>query len=766
MSIDISEDITLAFIVAILGIAFPIIIQTISGIDTKYGSTRLVKRITRSWQFIFFCITLGIAIITRIYYCFAPPLKIDCGKWNYLAENSAIIISICATTTLIISLFLFIFTIIRYYYPVSLLNGISKRLRSCTRKTPSREERELKDWNDLTIYLINSENDNTSREAILQTYSILHQYVLSYSKGMAYKVIIFPHFFYDTITSVNRAICHQERQLSSIHNSNIITQIFIDDFLRTRISEDTFLCIWMCLSEQIFKNREDLIFQYWVWVYQHFNLVLSHRLYEGDIENKGFVNIQHVVTKKDVQNREHDRWEFTMFNIALCSQLLYKGHYHLLHDILAYTNNTFSLSNTLIPDDYFRILQILIRINNINYNDIVWLERKYPFMDLRGGVFTNDLIKSWIEKFLSILLLRSEYNHENSHHTDLPQIPTTIAEKNVLLKNIESILRTTQDGLQKIDIDNIFENLSNKRDVVIDKLNNYKQELLDEIDKQEKEQMPAEESVSKFFATIRSAVDDFKNILLSICGSDKHTGPNTSTEECNQIGIFYHQIESKSIFCENQGFSIGNFFDALKQEISFNLHINFGKALLKYTVANVICFRTDIIHILDQLKLNKNHLVILSSYDYDSWFNEIKDNITNVNNDFEFSYNGNRIFKLNLLMQTSCMWIINSDDISGFQFNNEPLQTKFIGDVKALDEGVFANVIDLYNSPDVLEKIKSNNTNKSVDYEKSVLELCDINMSLCIKKDTKILQVILTDQWSNIPYTDWPKVKPLNEYLS
>lgn len=781
MSINISEDITLAFIVAILGIAFPIIIQTISGIDTKYGSTRLVKRITRSWQFKLFYIALITAVLARIYFCFAPPRTIDFGLiWNPIIEQSAILITFIALGTLIVSMFIFTHTIRTYYEPSKLLKSIVKKIKkkaknkkliidqrakhSKSSQEESSNEREFKDLNDLSIYIINNPNIQT----VLDLFQNIYDITYSQKSTANTNEITYPYYFYDLIRSINLYICKKDKELSSPFNGNITTNIFFETLSNGRISQETYSCIWHCLLEQLFYNREDLIFQYWVWAYQHFNLVLRYRLKEGNIENKGFVNIQHIVTNEDVQNREHDRWEFTMFNIAFCSQLLYKGHYHLLHDILAYTNNTFSLSNSLIPDDYTRILHIFTRINSINYNDIVWLERKYPFMDLRGGVYTNNLIKSWIEKFLSILLLRAEYKHKKSHRTDLQSIPTALEEKNVLLENIENVLKITQDGLKRIEIDKIDKHLPNELDVVIQKLKDYKQKLLDGIDQQEKEQKPAKELVSEFFTTICSAVDDFKNILISICGNNKHTGTNTNTdtEECIQIGIFYHQIESKSIFCENQGFSIGNFFDTLKQVISYNLYTNFSKALLKYTVANIICFRTDIIHILDQLKLDENHLVILSSYDYDSWFNEIEDKVTNVNNDFEFSYNGNKIFKLNLLMQTSRMWIINSDDISGFQFNNEPLQTKFIGDVKALDEGVFANVIDLYNNPEVLEKIKPNNTDESVDYEKSVLELCDINLSLRIKKGTKILQIILTDQWSNIPYTDWPKVKPLNEYLS
>ena len=95
-NVHIEQDATLAIIAAILGVAFPVMVQAIGQIDTKYGSTRLVQRIKRSWQFRFFVISLGIAISVRIYYCFAPPRVVDWGKLNPLVDNSAILMVVSA----------------------------------------------------------------------------------------------------------------------------------------------------------------------------------------------------------------------------------------------------------------------------------------------------------------------------------------------------------------------------------------------------------------------------------------------------------------------------------------------------------------------------------------------------------------------------------------------------------------------------------------------------------------------------------------------
>jgi predicted small secreted protein len=49
-----AQEIFTAIIAAILGIAFPILIQSISLIDEKYGSTRLMKRFKNEFRYHFF----------------------------------------------------------------------------------------------------------------------------------------------------------------------------------------------------------------------------------------------------------------------------------------------------------------------------------------------------------------------------------------------------------------------------------------------------------------------------------------------------------------------------------------------------------------------------------------------------------------------------------------------------------------------------------------------------------------------------------------
>ena len=778
-NINIEQDVTLAIIVAILGVAFPVTVQAIGQIDTKYGSTRLVQRIKRSWQFRFFVITLGVAIVVRVYYCFAPPRTVDWGSCNYFVDNSAILSAFVVTSVLIASLFIFVFSILTFYNPTKWLRKIAgnispksqkkkkwgaKKLQSTANpyeNKETQEERQFKDWTDLALSVISSKNDDTVQDAILAIYYTLYEYVSAYTCNQAYKEIVFPVYFYNAIVSMNRAICAQERKLVSLHNGNIVTQIFIDDFLKTRISQQSYSCIWTCLLEQLFRNREDLIFQYWTWAYQHYTMVLSNRLIEGEITDRGIKGLEHTVSAEDVEHREKDRFEFQMFNTALGGLLLYKECYKLLYDIFYFKQSTFDISGSLIPDSYSRIINLYLKINQTNYTDIAWLERKYPFIDLRGGVFTNDIIKFWIEKYLAVLMIRAEYLQTISphrYHTELPGMPSTIAEKHDWAKQLERFADIIRQVIQTIDIDKIDSKLS-KTPAVIDVLREYVKELRQAIDRQEIEQEPYPEFIQEFLDTAKTAANSFVEVLKAICG--KKTGDIPQPYTC-QLGFPYVQVQTKSLYCTGQVYSRNHCAEMVNILVKDNLYANLGHKLLAHTKKSEVCLRTDLLHVLDKLNIKNGYIAILSSPNYDNWFDDMEKKLQKVAGDFEYRYKDIPFFKLNLQSQGTCMWILHRDELPIYTFGKAPLNSKFADVMQSLDEGIFANVIDLCRNPEIKERYQQDFPG---DYDKSVLELLDVNINLHYGDNTRILRIVLTDQRSNIPYTIWQNVNSFEDYF-
>ncbi|MCM1221049.1 MAG: hypothetical protein NC209_00440 [Alistipes sp.] len=769
-NIHIEQDATLAIIAAILGVAFPIMVQVIGQIDTKYGSTRLVQRIRRSWQFRFFVISLGIAISVRIYYCFAPPRVVDWGKLNPLVDNSAILLVVSAVIILIVSLFIFIFKVLKFYHPTELFNEITRKIKSFYKKheesihiqkpnqsskeTP--DGREFNDWKDLALAVIISRNDDTVQEL----YESLYELANIFTKGMKYKEVVFPNYFYNLLRSINKSICQLDRELSSYHNGNVVIQIMIDDFLKTRISQQSYSCMWMCLLEQLFRNREDLIFQYWTWAYQHYTGVLSNRLTEGEITDQGIKGLEHTVSAEDVENRENDRFEFQMFNTALGGLLLYKECYKLLYDIFYFKQSTFDSSTSLIPDSYSRIIDLYLKIQT-NYTDIVWLERKYPFIDLRGGVFTNNIIKHWIEKYLAVLIIRVEYMQTISshrYHAELPGMPDTIAEKQGLAEQLDRFIGIIEEVVTTINIHEIDSHLS-KTPTTISVLTDYVKNLRQAIDRQAIEQEPYPEFIQEFLDTAKTAANSFFEVLKAIC--DKKTGDIPQPYTC-QLGFPYVKVQEKSLYCIKQVYSRNHCAEMVNILVKNNLYANLGHKLLAHTKKCEVCLRTDLLHVLDKLNIKNGYIAILSSTNYGNWFDDMEKKLQKVAGDFEYRYKDTPLFKLNLTNQGTCMWVLRTDELPKYGLGDAPLNNTFSDATQHLDEGIFANIIDLYRHPEIKSRLLHDG---QINYDKSVLELLDVNINLHYGDNARILRVVLTDQWSNTPYTIWDDVKSFDEYF-
>lgn len=782
INIDIIQDVTISIIAAVLGLAFPIIVQTIGQIDTKYGSTRLVERIKRSWEYQFFVFALICAIIIRGYYCFAPERVVDWGWANPYIDSSAIILVFVSVVILIVALFLFVFKILRFYNPIKLLKEISEKIEHIHKKQQSRqtsgldredgnpyrqdrveniEELQYKDLTDLALSVIASKNDDT----VLAVYQSLYGFASVFCKRMAYKQVVFPSYFYRLIRLINKAICSQERELTSYHNGNAVVQIFIDDYLKTRISQESYSCIWMCLLEQLYKNRTDLIFEYWVWAYQHYGLVLGHNLYEGDVEDRGSEGLEHTVTAEDVSNRETDQKEFILFNCALGGLLLYKECYKLLGDLFYYKNNTFQFGSSLIPDSYAEIVNIYLRVNRRNDADIVWLERRYPFIDVRGGVSTNDIIELWIEKYLAILMIRVESLQTQGirNHTEFPLMPDTLSEKCGWKEQLERFAWIIDKVLTEIDIHKIAPNLP-KESGVVDALREYIQDLQHGIERQKVEQEMAPELVDEFYTSIKAAVDIFLPKLLLIC--NMKTGDIPQPYSC-QLGFLYSKIEDKGLYCNDQPISRGSFYDVYKMVVQKNLYINLGRKLMAHTKKSLVCLDQDIKHVIAQLSLNDEFVIILNSSNYNSdWFGEFKEKLNAAaNSDFEYRYKDTTIFCLPDLSLPSrnCMWILRRTELPSVSVGEIPYDLQYANHMEKIGEGVFAKIIDLYRNPEVKNTLPPHD---QINYDESVLELIGININLHYGDNAQIMRIALVNQWDTNPRIDWQEVKPFNEYFS
>ena len=103
---DIVSAAIIPMVIAIFALGFPLLIQTISRIDDKYDSTKLIETFRKDWISRWFLWTLVSAVLSYVVWLFQfPPLE-NCG---WFINNSALILFAVSVILLIVMTFLIVY---------------------------------------------------------------------------------------------------------------------------------------------------------------------------------------------------------------------------------------------------------------------------------------------------------------------------------------------------------------------------------------------------------------------------------------------------------------------------------------------------------------------------------------------------------------------------------------------------------------------------------------------------------------------------------
>ncbi|HHX68647.1 MAG TPA: hypothetical protein GX708_11415 [Gallicola sp.] len=433
-------SVSIPILAAILGIAFPIIVQTIGSIDERYNSTRLVKKFKKEPIYLFFQLILIFNIVVTIYNITVfLPWK---GEWggllNKVMGSSSDIIVLFSTITLITLLFLLIKLIIRYYDYIELFKYVRKKLyKNNNIKTDLiKNEGDIYDFIELAKYIVRKDaNDDSIRE--------FYQFLYDYSVWEVTKKESldgdFDDWFYDGIISLNDVICKENLNPISIVNGNDIVKLLIPSFKPEYvISDKTYLILWRILQHQLFYDRTELVFEYWTCAHQFISLTLKplNKEYDYNSEKPTVLNIE------EVEKRDEQIARFKEFHLALCAMILYNKKYELLKKITSFSQSM-PYSFSLIPSSFKDIVYWFEKLNLKTFKRPFYFQQFYRFAGEKG-VDAGDVSLGWINRFLTLLLYRLnsnevQYTIGGLRQWDAVLLPETLKDVTDLLSIVEQM---------------------------------------------------------------------------------------------------------------------------------------------------------------------------------------------------------------------------------------------------------------------------------------------------------------------------------------
>lgn len=155
-----NSSISVSFIVAMLGIAYPILLQVITRMDEKYSSQIILDLFKREWENKAFTVSLKVSLMTLLIWMMKLPVLIEIQGVNYLIKNSAQLLLLISTISLIVCFFYFVRKVIIYYTPAQFLHYLIKKHNN---KPENNDYEIFRAIGDILYFSIKNQNEKISR---------------------------------------------------------------------------------------------------------------------------------------------------------------------------------------------------------------------------------------------------------------------------------------------------------------------------------------------------------------------------------------------------------------------------------------------------------------------------------------------------------------------------------------------------------------------------------------------------------------------------
>ncbi|MCK9331434.1 MAG: hypothetical protein M0Q94_16310 [Candidatus Cloacimonetes bacterium] len=736
---DIVRVAMIPMIIAILAIALPLLIQTISRIEDKYNSTKLIVVFKKEFIYKSFWIILFLSILSFICWVLQLPRIVDFGVFNYIVDKSAFLFITISTIFLVIATLRLFGLILTYYQTEKLLNRLTRKYKKSIKTKRKRKVfRKISNIlikaydfiklksKKLTTKLTNwlktkrKRNNKTSKETLyfeavssILFFSIqkadeplsrklLEFYFdcfISFRKDKKDKIIEYPQEYYDTVFEANGLLCLQKRRPISYFNDSTLFALFIDEFQGTKLSPTTYQFLWKLIIQSLYYDRDDFIFSYWKKAHQLFNLFLK------PVDNE-FNDKWEVINTEQIKERESERQEFLELHYAIGGYLMYLEKYKLLKKIIYWTNQT-PPKYVLVPETMQEVITKYMEIaQKAEYKNPVYFEQKYPYPEV-SGVSANEIIRMWIKRYISILFLRQYTLH--SYYTffkplEMPSAPKELSEKKRWDDELDSLKRFVGEYLGNDEIlkQLKFEDLANNQwfvdndketpDSLID---NLKYEIKEEFVKIKDEQGidPQKEKVfqEKTVSIINSVFSEYSNLFQQDNHKDNYKSFYISGR---------YQLMDKAGFASNQEISYLNSDSIVAESVAIelrNMMLN-GYALMKkitYKLNDI-----DIFPAVDKLEINPNDYILIAiglNLEY-----YLRLGITNLKNENDnWSYNGFTILNINNSMNdlvSHSLFVLRKADMPNALQIDVPqeIKDKYRLDELDSEKHIFGKILDLH----------------------------------------------------------------------
>ncbi|WP_055446706.1 hypothetical protein [Lacinutrix mariniflava] len=626
--------ICVALDIAIIGIAYPIIIDKISNIGSKYSSDYLSELFEKEFpqskfgikifgkNISYFILAIYLTVLSFLPLIFKFEPLYDWGKY-WIINNSADLLVFLTSTALIIFFFIWLDKVSIYNHKsTKLLNYLISKYNN---SKENEENYHLKTINEFTYYAIRNQDIHIQKTLVSFYFDEFSKLQKNHDNETP---LIYPIDLYQLNYNVTSELVDSHKNKLRVLEHRAVSGIWIlgEGFSAISTSKESYTWLWRNIN--LIVEKTDFLKMYWERAHQHYDHKLRHiQGEEYNLETNQYSNQQ------SIDKRIEERKEFLEFNYAFGGLLMFKQNFNAIKFVF---NHSTSLppNYVLLPThmtEIFEMLQNFSDDNNLSENNI---EFKYHFSGLDD--YWGQKIRFWINSYLALLFIRQFSLRPFMTFHDfkgLPNLPTKTYELNYWLRNIlifENDIKKVKSNTQLMDA------LGYNDIIVEDSTNNTFSKFLDELKTKIEEKIEYNENnITLHPPKVKQFTEKTDEILENAFNKYKVIqNPNdiSNQDDVSKFGVNGLQTEyPKQAFTEDDSHIDYDTFFA-NQVVRNRLDYYIPNSFLTARTKRYLFKESELNSAIKKLKIDSNYVIVAinPSYGKLDLIKEFKDLVINL----------------------------------------------------------------------------------------------------------------------------------------
>ena len=554
---------------ALMGMAYPLILQAIQRIDEMYNSSKLAAYFQKQWFFLLFSRLLLVSIPVSIVAPFLLYYFRDFSWMMILSAAHAIIVF-----GLAISVFLLFKYILMTTNPSKLFEYLEYKLYG--------SHPPLTEIFQIQKYASNKEDDELFGNITRSISVYLNSYRMNKRDDVAIDVWKMFRELYKQ---------HSIRDNHFFSSRNLVATYFLSFTERIYITEDEYIYIWQTLDAVLHADNESWVYAYWTSADQYYRFTLDH----------------YAIDNKEL------KWQQKRFkeqHFMIGALLSYNQKYVLLKKLM-YFSNALPPTYDLVPSS-FNIILLQLKSLIEKKEMPIELTKRYLMIGAPQDVSSDGFILSYAYKYASLLLIRlftvNDWNITYSNPMDLPDISKVknVEDLNAEVYMMNRLKHNISSWFEEKDA--IKQTIGEGR-VVVDEVLNLCDEYIEKCKKQI-------ETLNKLMEVDPEKREYLKSHLLSALKDYPLTLPtlNDNNKEEYKKQNFKNSIKyqiDKEILKVGTNVNASNLPDVLIEYLNRQVYKAYNLLfLIQSSVRNVRIAYKDIKRVLDVIGVNENFAVL------------------------------------------------------------------------------------------------------------------------------------------------------------